>query len=197
MFLKSLRYWLPIILVFLSSIVLVSWGAYQETQIQGSVFLPGGFSFAVYLPSRYAAYCDMDVYPENAAKHASNIRLLPKVVCEVKGAGHLNVLNIPVWRSGGLTRYTKAPDDSTRVLIPFAEFDILWPGIYEIRATFISPGNKHFLISVGPTSLITTTLIVSIIFLAIGLAILLKRKLEMSIVVKSETREMSGVLNNE
>ncbi len=162
---RPISFYLPILLAVFASIFLVFLAVEQESTIQGSAFLPGGFPFKAYIPGRYVIYLDMDVYPENEAQHKANIKAAPCVVCDVRGAEHLNVLHPDVWRCGGLSRYTKAPDGSTRLLVPLAEFDILWPGNYEVRAAFVLGGTKNFLISLGPNSLVATSLILSIIVL--------------------------------
>lgn len=162
---RPLGYYLPVLAAVLVSILLVVWAVDEESHIQGSVYLPAGFAFKAYVPGRYAVYLDMDVYPENAAKHLANMKAVPHVVCQVRGAGHLDVLYPDVWQCGGLSRYTKASDGSTRILVPFAEFDILWPGNYEVRAAFNGEGTKNFLISLGATSMVATSLILAIIIL--------------------------------
>ncbi len=75
-----------------------------------------------------------------------------------------------------LSRYIKSSDNSTRLLIPFAEFDILWPGNYEVRATFIGQGPTTFLISLGPTSLVATSLFISIVALIAILSFTLRKQ---------------------
>jgi hypothetical protein len=160
---QSLNKWLPVLLVVFASIVLIFWAVDQESHIQGSVFLPSGFAFKGYIPGRYTIYCDMDLYPETEFKRIANIKALPRVICEVKGAGHLNVLNVNVWHSGGLNRYIKDSQNKTRLLVPFAEFDILWPGNYEVRATFRGHGSSYFLMSLSQTSLVASCLFISII----------------------------------
>jgi hypothetical protein len=171
----SIRYYLPFLLPIFVSIFLIWWAVDQESRIQGSVILPAGFAFKAYVPGRYAIYLDMDVYPENNAKHLANMRAIPQVICEVRGAGHLNRLTANVWQCGGLSRYTRAPDGSKRILVPFAEFDILWPGNYEVRAAFTKGGTKDFLISIGQTSLMVPSLIIIIITLIMTFIVFLWR----------------------
>ncbi len=98
---QSLQRWTPAILVLFASMFFIAWAVDQEANIQGSVFLPGGFPFHAYFPGHYAIYCDMDIRPENEYKRANNMRALPRVITEVTGAGYLNVLNINSWHSGG------------------------------------------------------------------------------------------------
>ncbi len=47
--------------------------------------------------------------------------------------------------------------------MPIAEFDILWPGNYELRAAFNGEGTKDFMISLGPTSMVAESLLLTII----------------------------------
>ncbi len=104
---RPLSYYLPVLLALFSSIVLLYLAADQESRVMASALIPGGFPFKAYIPGRYTVYLDMDVYPENAAKHLAKMRAVPHLAYEVKGAEHLNVLYPGVWQCGGLSRFTK------------------------------------------------------------------------------------------
>ncbi len=171
--------WLPILWTLLLSILLLSWAAYEEGQVQESIYLPGGLTFQAFLPSRYSIYCEMEDDLTNKEAILSNMRLFPTIACEVRGADHLDVLRVDVWRAGGLTRFVKDKrTGKNRMLMPFAEFEILWPGYYGVKAGFIGLGSKRFLMTVGPTGLLGSAAILSLVMLMIAFLWQIRRNIE-------------------
>ncbi len=185
---KSWRQWLPLLWAVLAASLLMSWAVYAEGDVQGPIYLPGGFAFQAYLPSHYCIYCPMKDDLSNKAAILSKMRVFPEIACEVKGAGHLNVLEIKVWRAGGRTRFIKdAASGKMIMLMPFAEFEILWPGNYELRAGFISDNHPEFLMCVGPTGLVGSAGILSIVILIVGFIFMFQKKREISTAKESSS----------
>jgi len=161
-----------VLIVLLFSAVLVVLAAYAETCVQGPLNVPADLNFMAYIPGRYALYRESFV-DAKTIKHAASlitdatnadIGLNEILQCWIHGNGHLSALTPAVWYTGGMPYCHKDAKSKKYIVgMPFAEFEILWPGSYHMHVQFSGVVDKHPDVTVGPKNLITVAVIISII----------------------------------
>ena len=162
--------------VLLFSAALILLAAYAESCLQGPLNVPADIDFMAYIPGKYALYRESIIDPKAAANAASQVDELNEILlCKIQGCGHLGELKPKTSYTGGVPYYLKdAKSKKHTIGMPFAEFEILWPGPYHLHVEFLGVVDKHPNVMVGPKYLIAIAVIISIIAQLTVLIILMK-----------------------
>jgi hypothetical protein len=176
-----------VLAVLLFSAVLIVLATYAETCVQGPLNVPSDISFIAYIPGRYALYREsvVDTKAIKAKRDAANAitdaanadnGLNETLVCWLRGDGHLSALSPKAWYAAGIPYCHKdSKSGKYRVGMPFAEFEILWPGSYHLHVEFSGVVDKHPNVTVGPKGLIILAVIISIIAQLVVLSVLISK----------------------
>ncbi len=157
-----------LLLVFFFSAGLILLALYAQTNVQGPLNVPGDFSFTAWFPGTYSLYRENLIDPNSKITPFSNDTGLNEILLSrIEGSRHLAGLYVKTWNTGdGIPYYIKEPKSGLiRMGIPFAKFEILWPGSYDLHVEFspIQVVNKNPNVTVGPIGLIPIAIGISII----------------------------------
>jgi hypothetical protein len=174
---NSSRRLLPVLTVLLFSVVLISLAAFAETCVQGPAIVPGNINFMAYLPGEYSLYEESTVDSKAKTDEANNNKLNALVKCTITGAGHLHILKSSIEFAGG-NPYMHKDNMSGKYKVgkPFARFEILWPGRYNLHLESLNPQANGLNITAGPDGLITVAIIISLLAQIIVLIMVIKKE---------------------